>query len=163
MLHELLVGCIKTEMDSCRICIIGRLRTVYMVVWRTILILAGLVSHYLESTIGYDFICIHVCSRSRSTLDHIYRELIVELAFKNLMACLCDSLVLFVCQEPQLVVGDSSAKLGHSQSVDKQRVITKVKAADREIFNTPESLDSIKSLDRNIHSSYEIALNTCLA
>ena len=26
-----------------------------------------------------------------------------------------------------------------------------------------ESLDSIKSLDRNIHSSYEIALNTCLA
>ena len=144
MLHELEVSSIKSDMDSCRICVICRLRAVHMIIWRAMLIFSKRQSHDLKSTICNYLIGIHVCCGTCSSLDHIYRKELMMLALKNLTACLGDGFVLCIRKKTKLVVSLSCSKFCYSQSVDKQWVIVQMETADRKVFKASQGLYAIK-------------------
>ena len=84
------------------------------------------------------------------------------LTLHDLEASLRDAVELLVSQETELVVSLSSAKLGHSETVDEQWIVVEVEAADREVYNTAQCLHAIKSLNGHLHLTEKIALNASL-
>ncbi len=133
-----------------------------MVVGRYVLVLAGLVSHDLQRTVGYHFVGVHVGRGAGTALNHIYGELVVMLAVENFEACLRDAVELLVRQKAEAVVGFGSGELGHRQSVDEQRIVVEVETADREILDASHRLNTVKRLDGNLHLAYKVALGTGL-
>jgi hypothetical protein len=121
-----------------------------MVVRRTILILSRLVAHDLKRTIGNNLVCIHIGCGTGTSLNHVYRKLLMMLAGEDLLTCLRYSSKLIVCQKTELVVCHGSTKLCDSEAIDKERIVAKMKTADREILYAAKGLDSIKGLRRHL-------------
>ena len=81
-------------MDSGRICVVRGLRAVHMVVRRAVLVFTPLMPHQLQGTVGDYLIRIHIRSGTRSTLDHIHRELVMMFTFDDLTASGDDRILL---------------------------------------------------------------------
>ena len=75
--------------------------------------------HDFQCTVGYYLIGIHICRRTSSSLNHVYRELIVKTSFQNFTASLRNGLKLFIRQQAELMIGAGSCHLGHGQPIDK--------------------------------------------
>ena len=131
-------------MDGSRIGIVGGLRTVDVVIGRTILILSAFMSHQFEGTIGYHLVGIHVGGSSGSTLNHVYRELVVMFAFQNFFTCMENGICLFFSQQSKLKVSHSGSHLGYGKCIDKQRVLTKVIFTNAEVLYAPKGLYAIQ-------------------
>lgn len=93
---ELEVRSIEPEVDRRRIGIVRRLRAVDVVVRREVLELTLLVTHDLEGTVADDLVGVHIGRRPCAPLDHIYGEVLVMLAFEELVAGLYDRVLLLV-------------------------------------------------------------------
>ncbi len=63
--------------------------------------------HQLQSTIGDNFVGIHIGSSSGTSLNHVNGELVVMFACQYLFASLPDTCKLRIGQQAQPVVGDS--------------------------------------------------------
>ena len=85
-------------MDAGGIGIVGRLTAIDMVVGRAIGILASLVTHDLEGTVGDHLIGIHIGRSAGTTLDHIDREILKMLTLHDLTASLSDSIILLASE-----------------------------------------------------------------
>ena len=96
--YESQMAGIHSQMNCGRIGIICRLGAVYMVVRGTVFIFAGLMPHMHQGNVGNHLICIHVRTSTCATLNHIYRELFVVFAVKDILACCGYGLVLFICK-----------------------------------------------------------------
>ena len=111
-------------MYGCRISVVGRLRTIYVVVRRAVCVISSFVSHKFQSTIGDYFVGIHIGACAGSALNHIYRELFVVLAVYQLLARRLDGFCHIVCEQTKLVIGFGCPHLSDSQTFDKQRILT---------------------------------------
>ena len=111
---ELEVRSVETEVDSRGVCVVGRLRAVHVVVRREVLELTLLVAHDLERTVADDLVGIHVRRRTCAPLDHVDGEVLVVLAFEELVASLDDSILLLVGEKAKAVVSDSGSSLVHA-------------------------------------------------
>ena len=119
MFHQFEVRIIHTDMNSGRISVIGRLRTVNMIIGRTILIFPTFMSHQLECAVGYNLVGIHVGGSSGSTLDHVYRELVMMLPFQNFFTCTKNGICLLFGQQSKFKVSHSGSHLGNGQCINK--------------------------------------------
>ena len=149
---------VQANMNGCRISIIGRLRTVHMVIRRAVLILSALMSHQFQRTIGNHFISIHVGGSSGSALNHVHRKLVVILSFQYFFTGFEDSIRLFFRQQIQFTVGNSSPHFCDSQCLNKQRVLIQMKLADAKVFNTTECLYSVQCTFGHFTTTYQVAL-----
>ena len=93
---ELEVRSVETEVDSRGVRVVGRLRAVHVVVRREVLELTLLVTHDLERAVADDLVGVHVRRRTCAPLDHVDGEVLVVLAFEELVASLDDSVLLLV-------------------------------------------------------------------
>ena len=80
----------ETELERCRIGIVGRLREVHMVIGVAILVFALIVAHYLQCTVGNHFVYVHVGRCSCTALDKVNRELVNKCTLHNLFTSLLD-------------------------------------------------------------------------
>ena len=95
MLNQFQMSIIQSNVNGCRISIVGRLWTVDVIVRRTELIFSPLMPHQFQCPVGNHFIGIHVSGRTGSSLNHIYRELLVMLSFEYFFTGSQDSIRLF--------------------------------------------------------------------
>ena len=138
---ELEVRSVETEVDSRGVRVVGRLRTVHVVVRREVLELTLLVAHDLERTVADDLVGVHVRRRTCAPLDHIDGEVLVVLAFEELVASLDDSVLLLVGEQAKAVVSDSGSFLGPCEPVDEEGVVAEV-----EVFYPTEGLHTVEVL-----------------
>ena len=78
-----------------------------------------MVSHEFESTVGDDFVGVHVGRRARTTLNHVDREILVMLPVKYFAAGRDDRVRLFIGEKPELMIGHCSTHLCDGQPVDE--------------------------------------------
>ena len=143
---ELEVRSVETEVDSRGVRVVGRLRAVHVVVRREVLELTLLVAHDLERTVADDFVGVHVRRRTCAPLDHVYGEVLVVLAFEELVASLDDSVLLLVGEQAKAVVSDSGSFLGPCEPVDEEGVVAEVEVADVEVFYPTKGLHTVEVL-----------------
>ena len=143
---ELEVRSIEPEVDRRRIGIVRRLRAVDVVVRREVLELTLLVTHELEGTVADDLVGVHIGRRPCATLDHIYGEVLVMLAFEELVAGLYDRVLLLVGEQTKAVVSDGCSFFGPRKAVDEERIVAEVEGTDTEVFLATEGLHTIKVL-----------------
>ena len=93
--HQFKMGIIQTNVNGCRIRVIGRLRTIDVIVGRAVLVLSACVSHQFQCN---HFIGIHVGSGSGPSLNHIYRELVMMFSFQYFFTSLQYGIRLFLSQ-----------------------------------------------------------------
>ena len=141
MFYQFKVSIIQTDMYSCRISVVCRL--VNSVVRRAELIFSSLMTHQLKSTVGNNFVGVHVGSSTCTALNHVYRELVVVFPVKNFLTCFYDSVSLFFSQQVEFTVSHSCTHLGDSQTLDEQRIFVQMKLTDVEVFDTTKGLYSI--------------------
>ena len=151
---------IEAEMNGRRISIVGRLRTVDMVVGREILIFTSLMTHDLKGTVGDHFIGVHVGGCAGTTLDHIDGELVEILSIHYLAACLRYGVVLLVGQKAELMVGHCRTQLCDGQSLHKRRIVAEMEPAYLEIFQTSHGLHSIQIALRHLDGAKKIGFHT---
>ena len=117
-------------------------------------------SHDLKRAVCDNLVCIHVSCRTSSSLNHVHRELVVMLSCEDLPAGLCNSLILLVSKKTELMVCHCGTKFCESKTVDEQRMLRETETADREVFNSSKSLNSIEGLSWDLHRSYQIAFDS---
>ena len=100
-------------------------------------------AHDLKSSVCDHLICIHICSCTSTSLDHVHRKLVMVLTLKDLITRLHNGSILLICEKSKLVVGNSCTDFCHCESVDEQRVVTQMETADRKILDTTKSLHSV--------------------
>ena len=74
--HQLLIHANDGIADSGRISIIGTLTTIDMIIRHTILILTLLMTQNLNSTVGNNFVSIHIHRSTGATLHQVDREIL---------------------------------------------------------------------------------------
>ena len=96
---ELEVRSIEAEVDSRWVGIVGGLGAVDVVVRGEVLEFALLVTHDLQGTVADDLVSVHVGRRPCTALDHIYGEVLVVLAFEELVAGLDNGVLLLIGEQ----------------------------------------------------------------
>ena len=143
MFHKFKVSIIHSYMYGGRISVIGGLRAIDVIVRWAVLIFAAFMSHDFKRAISYYLIGIHIGSGACSPLNHVYRELLVVLAFEYLLTGFKDSIRLLPGKQTKFGIGNGCSHFGNGKSVDKQRIFVQMKFTDTEILDTSESLYSI--------------------
>ena len=154
---ELEVGGIEPEVDGRGIGIVRRLRAVDVVVGGEVLELALLVTHDLEGTVADDLVGIHVRRRPCAALDHIHGEVLVVLAFEELVAGLDDRVLLLVGEQAKAVVSDGCSFLGPRKAVDEEGIVAEMEGADAEVFFSAQGLHPVEVLVADLAFADQVA------
>ena len=160
VLDQLQMRSVHTQVNSRRVGVVGRLRTVHVVVGRAVLVFAVLMAHDLQRAVGDHFVGVHVGRRTGTALDHIHGECVVVLAVHDLAAGLCDRIELLVGEQPQLVIGFRSSQLGNGESLDEEGILVQMEFADSKVLDTPQGLDTVKYVGRQLYAAEQVALRT---
>ena len=139
--------------------VVGRLRTVHVVVGRTVFIFAVFVTHDFEGAVSYHLVGVHVGGGSGASLNHINRELIVIFAIDDFLTCLFDGLGLLFCQKSETVVGACGTHLGYGKAFNELWILVEMQMADLEIFDSAQSLHSVEQIVGNLTRADKVGLN----
>ena len=153
MFFQFQVCIIHSDMDTCRISIIGRLRTINVIVWRAVLVFSAFVSHEFKSTVGYYFVGVHVYCRACASLNHVNRKLLMMLTFNDFITGLQDRFSHFIRKQAQFMVCYCCSGFSDSHTFDKQGVFIQVKFTDDKIFNATHGLYPVKCFFRHFFTS----------
>ena len=82
------------------------------------------------------------------------------LAVHDLAAGLCDRIELLVGEQPQLVIGFRSSQLGNGESLDEEGILVQMEFADPKVLDTPQGLDTVKYVGRQLYAAEQVALRT---
>ena len=144
-------------MDGRGISVVGRLRAVDVVVRGEVLEFALLVTHDLEGTVADDLVGVHVRRRPCATLDHVYGEVLVMLAFEEFVTSLDDGVLLLVGEQTKAVVSDGCRFLGPRKAMDEEGIVAKVEVADAEVFYPSEGLHPVEVLVADLAFADQVA------
>ena len=95
-----------------------------MIVGITVLIVSLFVSHYLESTVGYHLIGVHIDRRSGSSLHHIDGEVLVHLAVDDFLTGLTDGTRNLIIDDTEAVIGLHGSQFYVGNSHDIVGIVT---------------------------------------
>ena len=149
---------IETYVDGGRISVVGGLRTVHMVVGRAVLVLAALVAHDFQRTVGDDLVGVHVGRSAGASLYHVYGEMLEVLAVHYLAACLREGDELFVGQQAELMVRHGGTELGDCQTFDECRIVREMKFADFKILYASHCLYAVQCTFRHLLGADKVGL-----
>ena len=152
---------VEPEVDGRRVGVVGRLRTVDVVVGRAVLIFAARVPHDLQRTVGDDLVGVHVGRGARAALNHIHGEKLVEPARHDFAAGLRYGSEKFVGEKPHRVVGDGGTQFDDGQPLDETRVFAQAKFADGEILQSAHGLHAVQYVVRHFYATEQVALGAC--
>ena len=160
MFYQLLVQEDKCQTDGRRIDIIGRLSAVGMVVGRTVLELAFLVSHDFAGTVGNHFIGIHVDGCAGTALHHVSHKVLVHLAGDDFPACLCHGISHLIADFTQLPVGLHGSQLDIGNGDNVVGIVAHTLARDVIVVDGTLCLHAVISLLRYLKFAQEVAFYT---
>jgi len=139
--------------------VVGRLRTVHVVMRITVLVFTFPVAHELERAVRDDLVRVHVRGRAGAALEHVELELIVQLAVDQLLTCSLDAFQHLVRQSAGVVVGARGRELHHCQSFDEVRVEPQLHARDLEVVERARRLDAIVRVSGHREVAKEIVFD----
>jgi hypothetical protein len=151
---------VHTKLSRGRVGIVSGLALVDDIVGANELVVTTLVSHDLKSTVGNDFVGVHVGRSTSTTLNHINDELRVPLARNDFIASLHNSLSLILRDETETVVGSDGSLLDHTVGLNVVGEIIKSLSGDIIAVVTTHGLDTVVVISRNLKLTEEIRLST---
>ena len=123
MLYQNFIHIEYCKLDSSRVGIIGRLRTIYMVIGVAVYIVSFFEAKNFQSTVSDYLVSIHVHRSTSSSLEHVYRELVMELTINDLMSCFFYGGTYFFRDYTKGGIGLNCCQFYKSKSTDELRII----------------------------------------
>ena len=128
-----------------------------------ILVLALVVAHNLQRTVGNNLVYVHIGRCSCTTLYEVDGELVAQCALHNLLASLFNGCTNCLVERAKRHIGVSGSPLYHSQSLYVIRVLTYRKAAYIfKVNQCSQCLSSIIRIGRDLNLAQRIVFKTCL-
>ena len=134
-----------------------------VVVGMAVLVLASLVSHDLQGTVGYHLVGVHVHAGAGSALHHVDGEELQMLAVYELLAGFHYGVAHLVGYEAKLVVCLDGRHFHDTEGLDELRVVAQMIITDIEVLNAPQCLDAEESLLGHFFVSEQVMLCPGLA
>ncbi len=130
----------QRDLDRRRVDVVGRLAEVDVLVGVEHLVVALLVAHQLERTVGDDLVGVHVGRRAGAALHDVDDEVIVQRPGPDLLAGAADRLVPLVIEQAEVVVGGCGRLLDRGERLDEVRAHPDLDARDREVLQRPQGV-----------------------
>ena len=163
--NQLLEGCLQFAVhpdegvtEGGGIGVVGTLGAVHVVVGGAVLVLALLVTEKFEGAVGDDFVGVHVHGSAGTSLHHVHRELVVELAFGNFLRSLADSISDFRVERAEFLVGKGGRPLYVADGRHVIREVFHVVYRDLVIVDGSLSLYAVVGVKRNLELTEKVRL-----
>ena len=130
-----------------------------MVVRRAELVLTLVVSHYFKGAVRDDLVRIHIHGSSGSSLHHVHRELVMQLAVDDLTACSDDGIGDFRVKGTEFLVGLGGSQLDASHRYDIFRIIAHPGGGNLVIVEGPLGLHTIIRIGWNLEFAEQVGFN----
>ena len=152
---------VHRELDCRWINVVGGLAEVDVGVGADDVVLAALVAHELESTVGDYFIGVHVRGGSRATLEHVHPEVLVMTSGAYLAAGGDDRVRDGRLEKAEVPVCFGGGFLHGGDRGQKRRELAKLNAADGKILHRAQCLYAVQRIGGDVTFAEEIVLASC--
>ena len=116
---------------------------------------AHLAAEYLDCSIGYNLVGVHVRGSTGPRLKNVDDEMVVKIAVDNLLGGLHDGICPFLAQQSQFLIHLRRRSFDHSQRTNKRPGESEV--ADRKVLHRPHRAGPVISAGGNIEFAHGIA------
>ena len=158
--HERLVHTDDGVADGCGVGIVGGLSAVHVVVGGAVGVVAALMPHQFECTVGNDLVGVHVDRGSGTTLHHVDGEMVVPLAGYDFLARLGDGLGYLWLKGTYLGIGQRGRLLDVGYGDDEIGIVAHLRVGNLVIVDTTLCLHAIVGGSGHLELAQEVALHS---
>ena len=141
---------IGRDLQRRRIDVVGALAHVDVFVGMQELVLAPLMAHELQRTVGDDLVGVHIGGGAGAALNHVNHELVVQPARSDLIAGMDNGVAPLLVQQRQLVVCHCRGLLDAGERPHEIGVDGDCRARDRKILQRAQRVDAVIATGRNV-------------
>ena len=159
-LHEHVAAQQESEVKSGRIGVVGGLTEVCVVVGAHTLVVALDGTEVFSSEVADHFVAVHVGGRTSTTLQPVSHELIVVLAFDELIAGPNESIGDISGDRAEFLVGQSGSLLDITESDNEERFLAHGHFRDVEVVLAADRLYAVVAIVGDLTVAKEVVFNT---
>ena len=160
-IHQFNDRSVHRDAETGRVCIVGGLAFINVVVWIQILVFTFLMSHQFKANVCQHFVRVHINGGACATLVNIHRELVHAFAVVQHFVTGGDNRVRDIFRNGlQLFVCHRCGFLHHYHSTHELRNVADFAVADVKVFNRSQSVYAVVGLRWNFPGTQQIFFDT---